>query len=93
MKVMTKAKLIAEVSEGTHLFEADVERALDGLLQTIQRELQKGNNIKITGLGTFSVVQLKERIGRNPRTGEAMKLPPIKLPKFRTGTKLKASIE
>jgi len=92
-KFMTKAKLITEVSERTHLFEADVERALDGVIQTIQRELQKGNDLRVTGLGTFSVVQLKERQGRNPRTGKAMKLPAVKLPKFRAGTKLKASIE
>jgi len=49
-KSMTKAKLITEVSEVSGLSEADITRALEGLLQSIQAELKKGNDIRITGL-------------------------------------------
>ena len=91
-KSMTKAKLITEVSEVTGLSEADTTRAFEALLQSIQTELKKGNDIRITGLGTFGVSQREARVGRNPRTGEAIKLPAIKLPKFRPGTKLKEEI-
>ena len=91
-KSMTKAKLITEVSEVTGLSETDTTRAFEALLQSIQTELKKGNDIRITGLGTFGISQREERIGRNPRTGEAIKLPAIKLPKFRPGTKLKEEV-
>ena len=89
---MTKAKLITEVSEVTGLSEADTTRAFEALLQSIQIELKKGNDIRITGLGTFVVSKREAREGRNPRTGEVIKLPAIKLPKFRPGTKLKEEV-
>ena len=91
-KSMTKSKLITEVSEVTGLSEADTTRAFEALLQSIQAELQKGNDIRITGLGTFGVSQREAREGRNPRTGEVIKLPAIKLPKFRAGTALREAL-
>ncbi len=92
IKSMTKANLITEISEITGFSKADSTRALEGMLQSIQTELTKGNDVSITGFGTFGITQREAREGRNPRTGEALKIPAKKLPKFRAGKTLKEAI-
>lgn len=92
MKPMTKANLITEISEITGLSKADSTRALDGMLQSIQTELKKGNDVSVTGFGTFSVAQREARDGRNPRTGETLKIPAKKHTKFRAGKTLREAI-
>ena len=91
-KAMTKVRLINEVSEETGLSKTDTAHALEGLLRSIQRELQQGNKIKIMRLGTFKIFQLRARDGHNPRTGEAMKIPEKVIVRFRAGAKLKQEV-
>jgi DNA-binding protein HU-beta len=91
-KAMTKVRLINEVSKETGLSKADTALALEGLLRSIQKELQQGNKIKIMRLGTFRIFQLRARDGHNPRTGEAIKIPEKVIVRFRGGAKLKGSI-
>lgn len=92
MKPMTKASLITAISEVAGLSKADSTRALEGMLQSIQTELMKGNEVNITGFGAFGITQREAREGRNPRTGEALKIPAKKLPKFRAGKTLREAI-
>ena len=91
-KAMTKARLITDVSKETGLSKADTALALEGMLQSIKRELKQGSKIKIMRLGTFRIFQLKEREGSNPRTGEAMKIPERRIVRFRGGAKLKEDV-
>jgi DNA-binding protein HU-beta len=91
-KAMTKARLIIEVSKETGLSKADTVLALEGLLDSIKRELHQGNKIRIMRLGTFRISRLKAREGHNPRTGEAMKIPERRIVRFRGGAKLKEDI-
>ena len=91
-KAMTKVRLITEVSKETGLSKTDTANALEGVLDSIKRELQQGNKIKIMRLGTFRIFQLKAREGHNPRTGEAMKIPERRIVRFRGGAKLKKDI-
>ena len=91
-KAMTKVRLINEVSEETGLSKTDTANALEGLLRSIQKELQQGNKIKIMRLGTFKIFQLRARDGHNPRTGEAMKIPEKVIVRFRAGAKLKEEV-
>ena len=88
-KAMTKVRLINEVSKETGLSKADTALALEGLLRSIQRELQQGNKVRITRLGTFRIFQLRAREGHNPRTGEAIKIPEKVIVRFRAGAKLR----
>ncbi|MBP9682637.1 MAG: HU family DNA-binding protein [Bacteriovorax sp.] len=91
-KAMTKVRLITEVSKETGLSKTDTANALEGVLDSIKRELQQGNKIKIMRLGTFKTFQLKARDGYNPRTGEAMKIPEKVIIRFRAGAKLKEEV-
>ena len=91
-KAMTKVRLITEVSKETGLSKTDTANALEGVLDSIKRELQQGNTIRIMRLGTFRIFQLKAREGHNPRTGEAMKIPERRIVRFRGGAKLKKDI-
>ena len=86
-KAMTKVRLINEVSKETGLSKADTALALEGLLRSIQRELQQGNKVRITRFGTFRIFQLRAREGHNPRTDEAIKIP--EKVRFRAGAKLR----
>lgn len=93
IKSTTKANLITAIAEITGFSKADSTRALEAMLQSIQTELTKGNDVSITGFGTFGITQREAREGRNPRTGEALKIPAKKLPKFRAGKTLREAIE
>lgn len=65
------------------------ERAVEGLLKTIERTLANGEKVSITGFGTFEAVQKKATTARNPRTGETVQVPAKTVPKFKAGKQLK----
>lgn len=90
---MTKAELIEKVADGAGLTKADAGRALDTALDSIKAALKKGQKVTLVGFGTFSVSKRKARMGRNPRTGEAIKIAAAKLPKFSAGKTLKEGIK
>ena len=91
-KFMTKERLIASVSELSDLSEEDATAALDAIFQSVQKCLQAGKNVKLVGFGTFRVTKYSARIGRNPKTGEILKLPAKRFPRFKAGKTLKESL-
>lgn len=90
---MTKADLIEKVATNTGLSKADAGRALDATLDSIKASLKKGMKVTLVGFGTFSVSKRKARKGRNPRTGEEIKIAATKTPKFTSGKVLKEAIK
>ena len=79
---MNKGELVLTVAKETGLNKRDVERVIKALVDSIESSLVKGNKVILVGFGTFSVVKRKSRIIRNPKTGETIKIPDRKIPKF-----------
>lgn len=90
---MTKADLIDKIAEKSSLTKADSERALNAFLETVEGTLVSEGKLTLTGFGTFKVDQRKARTGRNPRTGEEMKIPAQKVVKFTPGKILKEAVK
>lgn len=90
---MTKTELIDKISSQAGLSKADSGRALDAAIDSIRAAMKKGQKITLVGFGTFYVSKRKARKGRNPRTGEEIKIPAMKVPKFTAGKLLKDSIK
>ena len=88
---MTKSQLIYEVAKASATPEKDVRRIINTQFAVIAKELQRGEKI-YTDIGTFLVRDRAATIGRNPRTGELIKLPEHKLPAFKPSTSLKAKV-
>lgn len=89
---MNKNDLIKSVAESADLSNADATRAVDGVFDAITASLQQGTEVRLVGFGSFSVVKRKATTGRNPRTGEAIKIPASKQPKFKAGKALKEAV-
>ena len=89
---MNKNDLIAAVASDTGLSKADATKAVDGVLDAITGTLKKGGEVRLVGFGTFSVAKRAASTGRNPRTGEAIKIPASKQPKFKAGKGLKDAV-
>lgn len=90
---MTKVELIDKVAEGLGLPKREIEKMLEKLISTIQNALKAGEKVSVAGLGTFVVKEKKERMARNPKTGESVHVPAKKAPKFRPGKELKEIIQ
>ena len=90
---MTKAELVAQIASQAGLTKTDAQKALDAALETIKKALKKNQKVTLVGFGTFSVSKRKARKGRNPRTGETIKIPATKVPKFTPGKALKDAIK
>lgn len=86
---MNKAELIEQVAGATEMTKAQTEKLLDATLETIRRSVKKGDEVKLVGFGTFIKAKRKARIGRNPQTGKAIKIPACNYPKFRAGSDFK----
>ncbi|MDD3222500.1 MAG: HU family DNA-binding protein [Clostridia bacterium] len=89
---MNKTELIAAMAEQAELSKKDAEKALKAFVDTIGTELKKGEKVQLVGFGTFEVSARPAREGRNPQTGEAMKIAASKAPKFKAGKALKDMI-
>tara|TARA_Y100000588_G_C13930721_1_gene785658 strand:+ start:118 stop:390 length:273 start_codon:yes stop_codon:yes gene_type:complete len=87
---MNKGELVAAIADDAGLSGAAAGKALDSVITNITKALKKGDSVTLTGFGTFSVSQRKARTGRNPQTGESIKIKAAKVPKFKAGAKLKA---
>ncbi len=90
---MTKADLIEKIASSASLTKADAGKALDATLDAIKLSLKKNQKVTLVGFGTFSVSKRKARKGRNPRSGQEIKIPATKVPKFTAGKTLKDSIK
>jgi DNA-binding protein HU-beta len=89
---MNKNDLIARVSDVTTLSRSDATRAVEAVLETITSAMKVGDEVKIVGFGTFAVSNRAATTGRNPRTGEEIKIPASKQPKFKAGKQLKDAL-
>lgn len=89
---MNKSELIEAVSSAAGLTKADGERAVNAFIETVQQTVRGGDKVTIPGFGSFSVTERKARTGRNPRTGEAVKIAASKAPKFSAGSGFKAAV-
>ena len=89
---MNKAELIDAIADSADLSKAAAGRALDAAIDTITKALKKGDTVTLVGFGTFSVRKRAARTGRNPRTGEEIKIKASKVPGFKAGKALKDAI-
>ena len=86
---MNKTELVAAISNQAGLSKKDAEAALKAFTDTVSEALKKGDKIQLVGFGTFEVSKRAAREGRNPQTGDVMKIPASKAPKFKPGKALK----
>lgn len=89
---MNKAELINTISERTELSKKSAGDALNALTAIITEELANGGNVQLIGFGTFETRERAERTGRNPQTGEEMKISACKVPAFKAGKQLRTAI-
>ncbi len=89
---MNKAQLIEAVAKSADISKASAEKALDGALNAIKGSLKKGQSVTLVGFGTFRVGKRAARDGRNPRTGEVIKIKAARVPKFSAGKALKDAL-
>lgn len=89
---MNKAELIAAIAENADMTKKDAEKAVKAFVDVITEELKKGEKVQVVGFGTFEVSERAEREGRNPHTGETMKIAASKAPKFKAGKALKDAL-
>ena len=90
---MNKAELIDAVADNADLSKAAAGRALDAALEAITKALKKKDTVTLVGFGTFSVRKRSARIGRNPKTGEEIKIKASRVPGFKAGKALKDAIK
>ena len=90
---MTKSELITYLAEeNPHLYQRDVERIVTTIFDEIASALAEGDRVELRGFGAFSVKQRYARVGRNPRTGEAVNVAAKRVPYFKTGKQLREKI-
>ena len=89
---MNKTELVAAIAEKAGLSKKDAEGAVKAFTDTVAEQLKAGEKIQLVGFGTFEVAERAARTGKNPQTGEAIKIPASKAPKFKAGKALKAVV-
>ena len=86
---MNKSQLISAVAEQTSVSKNDVKRVLDSLFALAEQKLNENEKIVISGFGVFTTAQVAERTGRNPRTGEKVKIAARRMVRFRSSMDIK----
>ena len=89
---MNKTELVAEIAKKTGVSKKDTEAVVKGFTDVVTAELKKGGKVQLVGFGTFEVAKRAAREGRNPQTGERMKIKASKAPKFKAGQPLKNAV-
>ncbi len=89
---MNRKELIDTLATKTSSSKADADRALSALLEIISDTLEKGDAISLVGFGSFEVRKRAARTGRNPKTGEELKIKASRVPAFKAGATLKAAV-
>lgn len=89
---MNKTELIAAIAEQAEISKKDAEKALKAFVDVVTEQLKEGEKVQLVGFGTFEVSERAAREGRNPQTGETMKIAASKAPKFKAGKALKDMI-
>jgi DNA-binding protein HU-beta len=91
-KRMNKGDFVGHVADAAELSKADAARAVDAMIETISKALKKGDTVTLVGFGTFSVRKRAARQGRNPQTGDTIKIKASKNPAFKAGKALKDAV-
>ncbi len=89
---MNKGQLIDAVSSDTGLKKSDISKALDSILDNVQGALKSGSDVSLVGFGTWKKKQRAARSGRNPQTGQTIKIPAKNTVSFSAGKQLKESV-
>ena len=89
---MNKTDLISQVAQQVNITKDAAAEAVDATFANIASALRSGDEVRLVGFGNFKVSQRKESMGRNPRTGEPIRIPASRVPKFRAGKALKETV-
>lgn len=89
---MTKVELIDKMASDANISKAATQKAMESFMDGIKKALKKGNKVTLVGFGTFSVSKRAARKGRNPQTGETIKIKASKSPKFKAGKAFKDAL-
>ena len=89
---MTKAELVERISKDAKISKRAAEAALNSFMASVRDSLRKGKRVSLVGFGTFAVGRRAARNGRNPQTGETIKIKATKVPKFKAGKVLKDAV-
>lgn len=90
---MNRKELVEKLAKNTNNSKAEAERNVSAIIEIIGAALKKGDNVQLVGFGTFEVRKRAARKGRNPATGEPLKIKATKVPAFRAGAGLKAIVK
>ena len=89
---MNRAELVEAIAKQTGHTKADTDRLLTAFTTVVEKNIKKNDGVRLLGFGTFTVSKRKARKGRNPQTGEEIKIPARTVPVFRAGTALKNAV-
>jgi DNA-binding protein HU-beta len=89
---MNKAELVAKIADDAGISKTQANTALDSFIEAITKTLKGGGKVTLVGFGTFSVSKRAARTGRNPQTGEAIKIKAKKVARFKAGKELSAKL-
>jgi len=89
---MNKQELISKIADSAKVTKSDASSVLDSFIDTITKALKKGDEVRLTGFGTFRTTNRKATKGRNPRTGQSINIPASKAPKFAAGKSLRDAV-
>lgn len=85
---MNKSEFIAAVATKAGLSKADAQKAVNAFAEVVKETMEKGDRLPLVGFGTFSVTERKERQGKNPRTGQTIKIPARRVVHFKPSSNL-----
>ena len=89
---MNKSDFVEALAKEANLTKADAGKAVDAFAKVVEDELRRGGEIRLVNFGTFLVLDRKATEARNPRTGEPIKIPATRVPRFKAGKGLKTSV-
>ncbi|HJU39449.1 MAG TPA: HU family DNA-binding protein [Tahibacter sp.] len=89
---MNKADFVSAVADAAELTKVDAAKAVEAVVEVVKKALKKGDTVSLVGFGTFAVRKRAARTGRNPRTGQTIKIKASKNPSFKAGKALKDAL-
>jgi DNA-binding protein HU-beta len=89
---MNKSELVESVAKAADISKAAAERALSSIIDAVVKTVAKGDTVTLVGFGTFKSAKRAARTGKNPKTGEALKIAATTVPKFSAGATFKATV-
>jgi DNA-binding protein HU-beta len=91
-KIMNKAQLVEAIAKEANTSKKDAEAMLKAYVDIVTKTVKKGDKVQLVGFGTFEQRKRAARKGKNPKTGETIKIPAAKVPVFRAGAAFKAAV-